>query len=100
MRGGEIHPADSLRRRDRGNACEPSEEVYNSALLTEDDKKWIASQISASEERVGARMEKIETTLLTEFHKWAGNHAPAQSLGCAANHGLGIGSSAGPSGKT
>jgi hypothetical protein len=40
-------------------------------MLTEDDKKWIASQISASEERMGARMEKIETALLTEFHKWA-----------------------------
>lgn len=44
-------------------------------MLTDDDKKWIAAeistQISASEERLGARMEKIETALLTEFHKWA-----------------------------
>jgi hypothetical protein len=40
-------------------------------MLTDDDKKWIAAQISASEERMGARMEKIETALLTEFHKWA-----------------------------
>ena len=59
---------------------------YNSAMLTDDDKKWIAaeisSQIAASEERMGARidarlaaseerMERIETALLTEFHKWA-----------------------------
>ncbi|MGC2108706.1 MAG: hypothetical protein WA655_04270 [Candidatus Korobacteraceae bacterium] len=44
-------------------------------MLTDDDKKWISSEIStqiaASEERVGARLEKIETALLTEFHKWA-----------------------------
>ena len=40
-------------------------------MLTDDDKKWIADQISASEERMGTRIEKIETALLTEFHKWA-----------------------------
>jgi len=44
-------------------------------MLTQEDKKWIASEISAqiaaSEERMGARIERIETTLLTEFHKWA-----------------------------
>ena len=40
-------------------------------MLTDDDKKWIADQVSASEERMGARMEKVETALLTEFHKWA-----------------------------
>lgn len=44
-------------------------------MLTDDDKKWISAEISgqigASEERMGARMEKIETALLTEFHKWA-----------------------------
>lgn len=40
-------------------------------MLTDDDKKWIAAQTSASEERMGARMEKIETALLTEFHQWA-----------------------------
>jgi hypothetical protein len=29
-------------------------------VLTDEDKQWIRSQL-----------EKIETTLLTEFHKWA-----------------------------
>ena len=33
---------------------------YNSGMLTEDDKQWISQ-----------RLEKVETTLLTEFHKWA-----------------------------
>jgi len=30
------------------------------AVLTEEDKQWISH-----------RLEKVETTLLTEFHKWA-----------------------------
>ena len=34
--------------------------AYNFAMLTDDDKQWIS-----------ARLEKVETTLLTEFHKWA-----------------------------
>ena len=29
-------------------------------MLTDDDKAWI-----------DARLERVETTLLTEFHKWA-----------------------------
>jgi hypothetical protein len=29
-------------------------------VLTDDDKRWITD-----------RLEKVETTLLTEFHKWA-----------------------------
>ena len=44
-------------------------------MLTQDDKQWIAdqisSQIAASEERLAARIERTETALLTEFHKWA-----------------------------
>jgi len=34
--------------------------LYNPAMLTDDDKQWIKGQL-----------EKVETTLLTEFHKWA-----------------------------
>jgi hypothetical protein len=33
---------------------------YNPVMLTDDDKQWISQ-----------RLEKVETTLLTEFHKWA-----------------------------
>jgi hypothetical protein len=44
-------------------------------MLTQEDKQWIAdlisSQVSSSEQRMTARMEKIEMALLTEFHKWA-----------------------------
>ena len=55
-------------------------------MLTQEDKQWfaeqISSQIAASEQRaiarleavearLEARIERTETTLLTEFHKWA-----------------------------
>jgi len=44
-------------------------------MLTDDDKQWIGNQIatrmSESEKRLSARIEKTETALLTEFHKWA-----------------------------
>ena len=33
---------------------------YNCRVLTDEDKHWITEQL-----------EKVETTLLTEFHKWA-----------------------------
>jgi hypothetical protein len=33
---------------------------YNWDVLTEEDKQWISE-----------RLEKVETTLLSEFHKWA-----------------------------
>ena len=33
---------------------------YNWCVLTDEDKQWIKEQL-----------EKVETTLLTEFHKWA-----------------------------
>jgi hypothetical protein len=32
---------------------------YTCLVLTDDDKRWIEE-----------RLEKVETTLLTEFHKW------------------------------
>ena len=32
--------------------------------LTNEDKEWIDS-------RLDAKLERLETTLLTEFHKWA-----------------------------
>jgi len=54
-------------------------------MLTNDDKKWIAAQMSARtvasedpvgarigmyEERLGARLERFEATLIAEFQKW------------------------------
>jgi hypothetical protein len=39
---------------------QPGPLTYNWDVLTSDDKQWIS-----------ARLDKVETALLTEFHKWA-----------------------------
>ena len=39
-------------------------------MLTNDDKKWITDLIAPSEERIAARMERMQTSLLNEFEKW------------------------------
>jgi hypothetical protein len=39
--------------------------------LTNEDKQWIVNAINSSESRLIARIEAVETSLLTEFHKWA-----------------------------
>jgi ABC-type uncharacterized transport system involved in gliding motility auxiliary subunit len=40
-------------------------------LLTEEDKQWINERLEQISRRFEERLEKVETTLLTEFHKWA-----------------------------
>jgi hypothetical protein len=40
-------------------------------MLTDDDKQWISERLQKVESEFSARLEKVETTLLTEFHKWA-----------------------------
>jgi hypothetical protein len=40
-------------------------------MLTEEDKRWIEQQLEAQRVQVAERLERVETTLLTEFHKWA-----------------------------
>jgi hypothetical protein len=44
-------------------------------VLTEEDKQWIdktvASRLEEERQWVVERIEKLETTVLTEFHKWA-----------------------------
>jgi len=48
---------------------------YNWRVLTDEDKQWIIERLEKLEgrfgERLEERLEKVETTLLTEFHKWA-----------------------------
>lgn len=50
-------------------------EYYVAMSLNDDDKRWIRElmeeQLAASESRYLERLERVETTLLTEFHKWA-----------------------------
>ena len=48
-------------------------------MLTDDDKQWIRGQL-----------EKVETTLLTEFHKWASPVELGQKSHAAARRALDI----------
>jgi hypothetical protein len=50
---------------------------YNQDVLTEEDKQWI-----------GQRLEKVETTLLTEFHKWPSPVELRQKSHAAATRAL------------
>jgi len=44
--------------------------------LTDQDRNWIAEQLREMQTRFEIRIEHVETTLLTEFHKWA---SPAEA---------------------
>jgi hypothetical protein len=39
--------------------------------LTNEDKDWINAQLERAAAQAAAQLERVETTLLTEFHKWA-----------------------------
>jgi hypothetical protein len=43
--------------------------------LNDEDKQWIKGELTTMqshlESRFDAKLEHVETTLLTEFHKWA-----------------------------
>lgn len=51
--------------------------TYNRSVLTEEDKKWILEQL-----------ERVETNLLTEFHKWASPQEMRQRTHAAAIRAL------------
>jgi hypothetical protein len=38
--------------------------------LDEKDRKWIAAELAKELAKVRADIERAETSLLTEFHKW------------------------------
>jgi hypothetical protein len=44
---------------------------YNGSVLSEKDKQWIMARFDEHTRSFREQMEKVETTLLTEFHKWA-----------------------------
>ena len=49
----------------------PVQSAYNRVMLTDEDKQWISERLQKVESQFSHRLEKVETTLLTEFHKWA-----------------------------
>jgi hypothetical protein len=40
-------------------------------MLTDDDKQWMLAQFDREREWHLAQLERVETKLLTAFHKWA-----------------------------
>jgi len=66
--------------------------LYNRSVLTEEDKQWIdktvASRLEEERQWVVERIEKLETTLLTEFHKWASPIDLRQRTHAAARRAL------------
>ena len=63
--------------------------------LTDEDKRWVLSQLAnvpdknwilAQLEEVHTKIERVETSLLTEFHKWA-SPRPGATTECATYPG-------------
>ena len=50
--------------------------------LTDDAKSWILDQLADT----NAKIERVETSLLTEFHKWA-SPRPGATTACATYPG-------------
>jgi hypothetical protein len=53
-------------------------------VLTNEDKQWIEERLEGLSEKI----EKVETTLLTEFHKWASPQEMRQRTHAAAIRAL------------
>ena len=58
--------------------------AYNGGVLTNEDKQWIEERLGGLSEKI----EKVETTLLTEFHKWASPQEMRQRTHAAAIRAL------------
>jgi hypothetical protein len=50
-------------------AFRPKERIIRAAMLTGDDKQWMQAQLENNREWTLAQFERLETKLLTEFHK-------------------------------
>ncbi|MGP8246634.1 MAG: hypothetical protein ACLQVN_19205 [Bryobacteraceae bacterium] len=40
-------------------------------MLTDEDKQWMLDRLDQMSQKFDQNLERVETTLLTEFHKWA-----------------------------
>jgi hypothetical protein len=58
--------------------------AYNGCVLTNEDKQWISERLGGVSEKI----EKVETILLTEFHKWASPQEMRQRTHAAAIRAL------------
>jgi len=56
-------------------------------MLTDDDKRWFTERLDRVRIEFSERLEKVETILLTEFHKWASPVETRQRSRGASRHG-------------
>ena len=52
--------------------------------LTDEDKSWITEQFRENWDRTTEEIRRVETSLLTEFHKWASPSEARQRTHAAA----------------
>jgi hypothetical protein len=52
--------------------------------LTDEDKNWITEQLGEDRNRMTEEIRTVETSLLTEFHKWASPSEARQRTHAAA----------------
>ena len=52
--------------------------------LTDEDKNWITEQLGEDRNRITEEIRAVETSLLTEFHKWASPSEARQRTHAAA----------------
>jgi hypothetical protein len=45
--------------------------VEEDMSLTDEDRRWISEQLDRVKTEFSEKLERVETNLLTEFHKWA-----------------------------
>jgi hypothetical protein len=69
---------------DSSRAGSVDSSAYDGCVLTNEDKQWIEERLEGLSEKI----EKVETTLLTEFHKWASPQEMRQRTHAAAIRAL------------
>ena len=52
--------------------------------LTDEDKRWVTEQLRENNTRITEQIRSVETSLLTEFHKWASPSEARQRTHAAA----------------
>jgi hypothetical protein len=57
-------------------------------MLSDEDKTWINQRFEEHTRLFRQQLEKVETTLLTEFHKWASPQEMRQRTHAAAIRAL------------
>ena len=78
------HDSNCTTTDDRSRAGSVVSSAYDGCVLTNEDKQWLSERLEGLSEKI----EKVETSLLTEFHKWASPQEMRQRTHAAAIRAL------------